>query len=560
MNGESTGPATKRTDVNNASAEELSAQVAGIGAELAQRIVDYREGHGPITSLEQLVQVRGIGQQSLRRLASQLALGGALAAEQVTPEAETEPGRPEAEESVQVAAEAGQPPIEMPEDAAEATDAVSEAVGAVAIETAEDVAETPERVVDPVEETATVAQAAFAETMADSGDALDQAATLAAEELADGATEAADSVAADEGAEAGWGQDDLAQLDEEQAAMQTAEEVSRLAAEDLKTEVAEVEMKELGLYTRAKGSDPLTTWAPPVGALDEELAEESESAAPTMGAAEPGPVPESAETYAAEATPAEVLATEVGQASAAQVSQVGAIEEKAMAQEAATMAGPVRIGAEEAKAQPERSRGGFWRGLGLVLLGGLLGVALTVLGAMVWSGTFDYAPRQEVDALNRNLNTMQANQELAWERVDQLTLSSEEMARKVKQIESFTGRIGDMETGLAAAERGLAEAKKGLGDLSKSVVELETSLETSMNKLDDRVTTTEDQLGTMSSLVASLEESFAVVEDRVQNIDGFFGSLRDLLINLEGPAPTPAKEGGAKVPEPPAAKTDSSNR
>ena len=109
MNGESTGPATKRTDVNNASAEELSAQVAGIGAELAQRIVDYREGHGPITSLEQLVQVRGIGQQSLRRLASQLALGGALAAEQVTPEAETEPGRAEAEESVQVAAEAGQP-------------------------------------------------------------------------------------------------------------------------------------------------------------------------------------------------------------------------------------------------------------------------------------------------------------------------------------------------------------------------------------------------------------------------------------------------------------------
>jgi chromosome segregation ATPase len=177
-----------------------------------------------------------------------------------------------------------------------------------------------------------------------------------------------------------------------------------------------------------------------------------------------------------------------------------------------------------------------------VLLGGLLGVALTLGAAVIWSGTFDYAPRQEVDALNRNLNTMQANQELAWQRVDQLTVSAEEMARKIRQIESFTGRIGAMEEDLASATSELADAKTTLGDLSTNLGELEASLETNMNSLDERVTLTEDQMGAVSTQVNQLEKSFGAVESRMQNIDGFFGSLRDLLVELEGPGTMLAPE------------------
>ncbi len=49
-------------DLNSAAAEALQS-LPGIGEVLSQRIVDYREEHGPFTDTEQLMNVYGIGQQ-----------------------------------------------------------------------------------------------------------------------------------------------------------------------------------------------------------------------------------------------------------------------------------------------------------------------------------------------------------------------------------------------------------------------------------------------------------------------------------------------------------------
>ena len=51
-------------DVNRASETELTA-LRGIGPALARRIVEYRERNGPFRSVEELVQVRGIGPAKL---------------------------------------------------------------------------------------------------------------------------------------------------------------------------------------------------------------------------------------------------------------------------------------------------------------------------------------------------------------------------------------------------------------------------------------------------------------------------------------------------------------
>ncbi|MDY5611866.1 ComEA family DNA-binding protein [Dysosmobacter sp.] len=51
-------------DLNDASAEELT-ELPGIGRELARRIVAYREEHGPFESVEELMEVSGIGQGKL---------------------------------------------------------------------------------------------------------------------------------------------------------------------------------------------------------------------------------------------------------------------------------------------------------------------------------------------------------------------------------------------------------------------------------------------------------------------------------------------------------------
>lgn len=56
-------------DVNSASAVELEA-LPGIGARTAAAIVEYREKHGPFKKVEELMNVKGIGEKSFLRLKS----------------------------------------------------------------------------------------------------------------------------------------------------------------------------------------------------------------------------------------------------------------------------------------------------------------------------------------------------------------------------------------------------------------------------------------------------------------------------------------------------------
>ena len=59
--------ATGPVNVNTASASELTA-VPGIGKTLAQRIVEFREKHGPFRRLEDLMRVKGIGEKSFEKI------------------------------------------------------------------------------------------------------------------------------------------------------------------------------------------------------------------------------------------------------------------------------------------------------------------------------------------------------------------------------------------------------------------------------------------------------------------------------------------------------------
>jgi competence protein ComEA len=54
-------------DLNRATVEELET-VPGIGAVMAQRIVDFREQHGRFGRVDDLLKVRGIGEKSLEKL------------------------------------------------------------------------------------------------------------------------------------------------------------------------------------------------------------------------------------------------------------------------------------------------------------------------------------------------------------------------------------------------------------------------------------------------------------------------------------------------------------
>lgn len=64
----------KPIDINAATAAELE-ELMGIGPVLAQAIVDYRAEHGPFASVEELLEVSGIGEAKLDRIRNDVTIG-----------------------------------------------------------------------------------------------------------------------------------------------------------------------------------------------------------------------------------------------------------------------------------------------------------------------------------------------------------------------------------------------------------------------------------------------------------------------------------------------------
>ncbi len=72
-------------NINTASAAELDA-LPGIGAKMAERIVEYRQKNGPFKKVEDLMNVRGVGEKNFLKLKPQITVGargeGAVAKQQ----------------------------------------------------------------------------------------------------------------------------------------------------------------------------------------------------------------------------------------------------------------------------------------------------------------------------------------------------------------------------------------------------------------------------------------------------------------------------------------------
>ena len=65
-------------NINTASATDLEG-LPGIGAKTAARILEYRQKNGPFKKVEELMNVRGVGEKNFLKLKPQLTVGTAKA-------------------------------------------------------------------------------------------------------------------------------------------------------------------------------------------------------------------------------------------------------------------------------------------------------------------------------------------------------------------------------------------------------------------------------------------------------------------------------------------------
>ena len=569
-------------DINNASVEALCTSVSGIGPALAGRIAAYRTEHGPFATIFGLIQVRGFDARLVEMISNQItvqapedsslspvsvdpqALGasGAQATEEEagqaeplalssetheliarlddTPSEQADSHEPRLEE--EQPSEAALPaeaeplaievPMTVPESSSENEERVELLLGESAATTALDESYSEQGESDSLFESPTPSTEWGSEVV-DSEEPTDNTLEAAPE------SESLDHVPAE-------GPEDLVSGDEEpesEAAEVQAVEWSSVADEQRATPDEEPELVAQPVAGRADSEFELAA-TPNAGENEPSFSAEVVSEAgdwvrPEMDTGEPAedslePAGVLASAGEAEATP------DQGRMGSGELEATKGVDP------------PPPQPPPPPSGKPPRS---FWASLGLVLLGGLLGVALTLVAAIIWSGTFDFAPRRDVDALSRNLGTLNTNGEMAWQRIDELALKNDELGRRMGQLEGLAERVDGLEQGLIRAESDLADTKTALLDLSKGLEDLNARLETRLDRvdasvkaLDGRMEGTETRLGELAKSLAALSEAFDVVKERVAQVDTFFLGLRDLLFELEGSPSEPSVDPATPTP------------
>lgn len=182
---------------------------------------------------------------------------------------------------------------------------------------------------------------------------------------------------------------------------------------------------------------------------------------------------------------------------------------------------------------------GPWRGGALVFLGVLLGLMVAMVGLVLFAGTQDLASRRMVLGLSRNLATMQTNQEMTWERLDQVAASATALEQRMADLEGLANRLVSLEeqaavhsSQLAAQEAALAKVQQSLAALQEETLALHTGQE-------GQIGGAQTQVGALSETVEGLQQLVADLRDRIAGQEVSLRILRALLRQLGGEPAAP---------------------
>jgi competence protein ComEA len=66
-------PSTEKVNLNNATEDQLQT-LPGVGPAMAKRIVEYRNKNGKFTKVEDILNVKGIGEKKFQRMKDRLVV------------------------------------------------------------------------------------------------------------------------------------------------------------------------------------------------------------------------------------------------------------------------------------------------------------------------------------------------------------------------------------------------------------------------------------------------------------------------------------------------------
>ncbi len=67
--------AAEPVNINTADAQSLAAAISGVGLKRAEAIIAYRDKNGPFRSVNELVEVKGVGEKIVEKSRDQLTTG-----------------------------------------------------------------------------------------------------------------------------------------------------------------------------------------------------------------------------------------------------------------------------------------------------------------------------------------------------------------------------------------------------------------------------------------------------------------------------------------------------
>jgi competence protein ComEA len=67
--------AAEPVNINTADAQSLAAAISGVGLKRAEAIIAYRDKNGPFKSVNELVEVRGVGESIVEKSRDRLTTG-----------------------------------------------------------------------------------------------------------------------------------------------------------------------------------------------------------------------------------------------------------------------------------------------------------------------------------------------------------------------------------------------------------------------------------------------------------------------------------------------------